>query len=381
MKKFLAVLLAVALLGVAGAAFAADAGHSYVDPTTGKTVEVDTKELATAAEKLVKAPTTDEIEKALGTAATSVDVSTPTTTSTDKVAKYAAKAQVVAVALPALSLKDAAGVDSVDVAIKVSFDKSYAGKTVSPDMNAKELASSQVTLAAIDTPYFEAADGTKNKVPSSEPYTMTLKATLKKGYTYEPVALIAVADVADVDAFKSTVKTYSDKLSTAELEGLANALGIESKDLHEFADADVVAVTQSDDSKAVLAIGKVTANENGYYARKANFKTLYSAAKENAKMTLDVDGTSVKVAAIDASSATFFKSDYKTSSDVVFNDSGYVTFKVAGAPVTHKLAVTAEKKTSTTDPTSSKGSGGCNGGFAGIAVLALGLAALRRKAR
>lgn len=67
----------------------------------------------------------------------------------------------------------------------------------------------------------------------------------------------------------------------------------------------------------------------------------------------------------------------KLSTYVDMPSSVYMAFTADATTVSPVIEGTPKSN----GPTSNKGSGGCNAGFAGIAVLALSLAALRRKAR
>ena len=382
MRKFLAVLLAVAVLGVAGAAFAADVGHVPTKPAdSGKTTEVDTSALKAAAEKHVKETSVESVTASLGE---SFDVKA-VTNSKDIVDAYAENDWVVAVILPQISIKDTA-LKSKDVAIKVSFDTAYAGKNVSVDLGETDTTKAKVNLAADAAPYFEDASGNKNVIPANG--EMTLKFVANSGKSYIPKGFIAASDVADLADFKSAVKTYSDGVMTSEdkkqvAATLSTLWGetITSEDIYQIPDNEITKMVASSDKKAVLALGKFAKSNS----KKAQvFKRLSlkpSNAKSDSAIELEVDGNNVKpTLTAGVSKKSILNASYAEQTKV-FSGAGFVAIK-ADDTTAHTFAVVADKDTGgSTDPTSSKGSGGCNGGFAGIAVLALGLAALRRKAR
>ena len=380
MKKFLAVLLAVAILGVAGAAFAgADVGHVPTKPAdSGKTTEVDTTALKAAAEKHVKETSVDSVKTSLGE---SFDVQA-VTNSKDIVDAYAENDWVVAVVLPTIRISDSS-LKSKDVAIKVSFDTAYAGKNVSVDLGETDTTKAKINLAADAAPYFEDASGNKNVIPANG--EMTLKFVANNGKSYTPKGFIAASDVADLADFKSAVKTYSDGVMTSEdkkqvAATLSTLWGetITSEDIYQIPDNEITKMVASSDKKAVLALGKF-AKSNSKTAqvfKRSNLKP--SNAKSDSAIEVEVDGDNVKVAAV--SKKSILNASYAEQTKV-FSGAGFVAIK-ADDTTAHTFAVVADKDTGGgTGPTSSKGSGGCNGGFAGIAVLALGLAALRRKAR
>ncbi|MCR4818204.1 MAG: SYNERG-CTERM sorting domain-containing protein [Fretibacterium sp.] len=84
---------------------------------------------------------------------------------------------------------------------------------------------------------------------------------------------------------------------------------------------------------------------------------------------------STQVAA--AECGKFYKSDFTEWDKQNVADVAYLVFTAVGTDA----ELYAEGTLTSDSPVSNKGSGGCNGGFAGLAALALGALVLRRKAR
>lgn len=359
MRKFLAVLLAVALLGVAGAAFAVDAGHVTPGKSdSGNKVVVN----STAVKAKVAKPSLNN--EVAGVKATAVDE----TAASKDVEDYAAKGYIVAAVVPTLSVDQ----NVEEISLDIKFDDSYKNQTVSADL--RKQATGAVALAGGTMDYYLASnDVTKSTdvVPSDGKMVLVIKNPASG--TYKPIVTIA---------------------ATKAIEGVTEESGINAdiydaiaKDFGPFTEVTLkTKQVTSADKKAKLTFDDFTVAAPGSYASKViDFTAFASAAKSGAALSVDIDGSYVTLAA----GATFEKaavySETAGKTAKVFSGNGYVAYKVSAvsdATAKHTMAVVADaQETPTTGPTSSKGSGGCNGGFAGIAVLALGLAALRRKAR
>ena len=170
MKKFLAVLLAVALLGVAGAAFAdEDATHA------SHLKNDDIKETLTT-------PGVDAVKKALGSNAASFDVTGLSDSELNNlIDEYKAQNQVVVYVLPKMTAKsiDQASLTGLDPFNSLLVGKALSGKAV--------------TVAAASTATFVDGEGTAlSKVPSGN-VNINL-ANLEDGKTYQTVGLMSFSE-------------------------------------------------------------------------------------------------------------------------------------------------------------------------------------------
>ncbi len=113
-------------------------------------------------------------------------------------------------------------------------------------------------------------------------------------------------------------------------------------------------------------------------------KYIFAVGDSTGLQGTNVDSTSealraneAYVSVADAVTAKFYDANYSDVTGTSIPSSGYVVFTATATDM--KTILTSNVKQS--GPTSNKGSGGCNAGFASLAVLALSALALRRKAR
>ncbi len=111
------------------------------------------------------------------------------------------------------------------------------------------------------------------------------------------------------------------------------------------------------------------------YAFGTSLASLTELIPSTIKLMDNKASASATVAA--AECGEFYMSDFAPWDKKDVADVAYLVFTAASTDA----ELYAEGTVKSGSPTSNKGSGGCNGGFAGLAVLALGALALRRKAR
>lgn len=187
--------------------------------------------------------------------------------------------------------------------------------------------------------------------------------------------------ISDMSAFQASVLSQAGTMTEAGLKALLGDAA---------ASIDVEAPTVS---------GEVVAN----YARKnkvvaflfPKMKVTSPVASLNVKFKFNAAYKGIKNAKADlneyASASVFVAAAGAKVDPTTVPDSLEATLQLTALDVdkTYEPVVYfdladaggAVNGTKTDGPTSNKGSGGCNAGFAGLAVLALGLVALRRKAR
>lgn len=359
MRKFLAVLLTVAILGVAGAAFAVGAGHVTPTPgetSTGKKVVVDAEAVTKKADIVAKEDVHTE----------GAEVGEVSSKASEDIKALANKGIIVAAVVPELKVTSTA-----NVSIDVNFDEAYVGQKVSADLRKE--AASKVALAGGTQVYFVSQDkgASTDVVPESKKLILVAEG-LDAG-TYNPLVTIAatgeIKGVAEEYDVPATV--YNQVSEDYGAEPIVIKAGSGS--------ASEKATT---DGKLVVAFGKLSFDKTGVYLTDEKSFSTFSNASGDMTVVFDSDYVSVAAEAALSDGNVYSSSTGKKVTSGVITGNGSVAFKVNDASAAHTVGVVADKKAdSTNDPTSSKGSGGCNAGFASIAVLALGLAALRRKAR
>lgn len=428
MRKFLAVLLAVAILGVAGAAFAVPAGHVVIPDTKAsedKEAEAEAKititDPAKAAETVAKKAAVSEAKDASGLAeenkkadvasdldekvetlvgekpveisASTVTVSEDTTTAAAKAEEYVAKKKAMAAALPMVTPKKSGIFEFIK-----ELDPAYKGERLIADLRKGGTIGLAAALSADMAIFTDKAGKQIYEVP--EDLTVVMVANLSKDTTYAPVILTSLAAVSEdltkagaagttIESTKATSTTlavnFKVELTEDEKKEILSALNITSVApmTQENATVAAAAAPTSHDKDVAFGLFTVTPQSTDNYIFEVDFSPVYSAAKGAGSMDLFDEGTQNYVRVAADTKYAFLGSDKKTKTTKAINGKGYVVMGLTKGE-TYKPTIAAEKvpeKKESTDPTSSKGSGGCNGGFAGIAVLALGLAALRRKAR
>ncbi len=183
------------------------------------------------------------------------------------------------------------------------------------------------------------------------------------------VALLGVAGAAFADEAGHGGHLSTDALSIDVPAGVAETLGA------TVLSSDCVSgdLTVSGEEKLALAWLKNLTKDTKYVVS-VNLTGLTSKiVAGTAKLYDELREADVTVAAGVAGS--FYDKDLKATTDT--EAAKYAVFTAAGNEAKLYVAGTANSG----GPTSNKGSGGCNGGFAGLAVLALGALSLRRKAR
>ena len=168
MKKFLAVLLAVALLGVAGAAFAEDAGHDvgagHNIPSSDSSVTINLSEFLKIVEDKHNNISSTDITGLSGKGTTK-DISA---SDLKTLYSYYAGNNNCAVAAGG-NLKIVVGTAAIDVlSIDVTFDETYKDTAVTAVLANPGAVG--VTLADGATAKF-----TAKKVPATAPYTLTMR--------------------------------------------------------------------------------------------------------------------------------------------------------------------------------------------------------------
>lgn len=162
---------------------------------------------------------------------------------------------------------------------------------------------------------------------------------------------------------------YSDKdVASADIKGITLISGDQVGD----------ASSQTSSTKAVVALRKLKELTPGkIYGFNIDSLSMTDILVNTTKL-YDGEITASVVVAGEASEGTFYDSNWEKIDTVTsLSAIKHASFKATGA--TADLSVAADKDPG--GPRSNKGSGGCNAGFAGLAVLALSALALRRKAR
>lgn len=192
------------------------------------------------------------------------------------------------------------------------------------------------------------------------------------------VALLGVAGAAFAVGHGHTYDSgFSTNYSDADVAS-ADALGI----VLVSGDIKIEDSSQTSTAKTVAALAKLSnLKPNTTYG--FNIDGLASKLVDpivNTTKLYDGEITASVVVAGVANEGTFYNSNWEKIDTVTdLSAIKHASFKTGAAQTEADLSVAADKDPG--GPTSNKGSGGCNAGFAGLAVLALSALALRRKAR